>query len=387
MKVKKFLANDNHEAMLKVKTELGPDAVILHQRKVKPKGFFGLFKKPLVEIVAAREEISTNSENKDKNVEASVEDKLKRKIDSKATSINVKENKDDLNKEITEIKGMLQAVLCGINNKQVPNIPSGTNESLTQFYNYLITQEINEELLYKIVDQFNDLIKDNNLGEVDKSIVYSKFDELIRGLVTDQGHMIDSKVIFFVGPTGVGKTTTIAKLAANFSINEGKTVGLISADTYRIAAVEQLKTYCNILNVPMEVIYESSEVNDAIKKLRDKDIILIDTAGRSHKNVQQVEELKHLINEVQEKEIYLVMSCTTNNKDLKEIIKSYEFLEDYKIIFTKLDEATTVGQILNVAYETKKPISYITTGQSVPDDIEILDINKVSSLLLKEAEL
>lgn len=387
MKVKKFLASNNQEAMLKVKSELGEDAIILHQRKVKPKGLFGLFKKPIVEIVAAKEEYPSDSSNDvKKNNTESFEHKLKRQIDSKVVPLNSKKNDENVTKEITEIKGMLQAVLCGINNKQLENNENGISDELRELYTYLSTQEIDEVLLYQVLSELDNLLKENNTDSESKDNLYSKFEEIVRKHINDQGHKINSKVIFFVGPTGVGKTTTIAKLAANLSLNEGKTIGLISADTYRIAAVEQLKTYCNILNMPMEVIYETTEVNDAITKLMAKDIILVDTAGRSHKNTKQVEELNQLLNEVEDKEIYLVLSCTTKSNDLKEIIKSYEFLENYKIIFTKLDEASSVGQILNIAYESKKPISYITTGQSVPDDIEILDVQKVTELLLKEAE-
>jgi len=384
MKVKKFLANDNHEAMLKVKNELGPDAVILHQRKVKPKGLLGIFKKPLVEIVAAREEAATQAEINEKSLANMVETKSNKRIETNVTSTKNK-TQEDVTKEISEIKGMLQAVLSGVNSNQIGTPLGGMNGDLREFYNYLFAQEIDESILYRIFDELDNITKENNSAELERQTIYSNFEKIIQGYIKDQGHKTNSKVVFFVGPTGVGKTTTIAKLAASFSLNEGKTVGLISADTYRIAAVEQLKTYCNILNMPMEVIYESSEINDAIGRLIDRDIILIDTAGRSHKNTKQIEELKQLIGMVDDKEIYLVMSCTTKNKDLKEIITSYKFLEDYKIIFTKLDEASTIGPILNVAYEANKPVSYITTGQSVPDDIEILDINKITELLLKEA--
>lgn len=381
MKVKKFLASNNQEAMLKIKTELGSDAVILHQRKVKPKGFFGLFKKSIVEIVAAKEDYY-NENSTEKNIQQLPENKLKSQVELKV----IKGEEKNFSKEIFEIKSMLHTVLAGINSKPVDGVDTALSKDLNDFKSYLIAQEIETGLLSKIIVELVDIIKEHSQDEVEKEIIYREFQKVIQNYITDQGQGTISNVVFFVGPTGVGKTTTIAKLAANFSLNEGKTVGLISADTYRIAAVEQLKTYCNILNIPMEIIYESSEVNEAINRLKEKDIILVDTAGRSHKNENQIKELAQLLNEVEEKEIYLVVSCTTKDKDLKEIIKAYEFIDNYKIIFTKLDEATTVGSILNVAYETKRPISYITTGQSVPDDIEILDVHKVAELLLKEVQ-
>lgn len=192
----------------------------------------------------------------------------------------------------------------------------------------------------------------------------------------------DKKVIIVIGPTGVGKTTTIAKLAANMVLTEKKKVGLITSDTYRIAAVEQLKTYSEIIGVPLSIIYTPGEILNAIENYKEKELILVDTAGRSHKDKYQLMELKTLIKSSIDYEVYLVMSATTKFSDCIEIIKSYSFLDDYKLLFTKLDETSAFGVILNVAYITKKPISYITTGQSVPDDIEIADNGKIINCLL-----
>jgi len=132
-------------------------------------------------------------------------------------------------------------------------------------------------------------------------------------------------------------------------------------------------------------IYEAVEIHSAIERLNHKDIIMVDTAGRSHKNKQQVMELQSLLDQVEEKEIFLVVSCTAKNNDIREILDTYEFINNYKIILTKIDEATTYGTIINTALRTQKPISYLTTGQSVPDDIEAMNADKVVSLLMKEA--
>jgi flagellar biosynthesis protein FlhF len=192
------------------------------------------------------------------------------------------------------------------------------------------------------------------------------------------------KIIVFVGPTGVGKTTTIAKLAARATLNEGKSVGLISADTYRIAAVEQLRTYSDILNIPLHVIYQAAEVKDALGKLKHHDLIMIDTAGRSHRDDQQLHELKGLLDEIESKEIYLLLSCTTRQQDVRDILEKYKFLDDFKIIITKIDEAAAFGTLVNVPMLTHKPISFMTTGQSVPDDIEVVTVDKILNLLIKE---
>jgi flagellar biosynthesis protein FlhF len=189
-------------------------------------------------------------------------------------------------------------------------------------------------------------------------------------------------VAVFVGPTGVGKTTTIAKIAANFALNHKKNVGFITADTYRIAAVEQLKTYAEILGMPVSVIYSPSEIRSAIIEFSDKDLILIDTAGRSHRNKSQFEELKTLVAASGANEAFLVLSATTSIGSCKEILKNYDFLKDYKLIFTKLDEVREAGIILNVKSHSKKSLSYLTTGQSVPDDIEVANIDKITKILL-----
>jgi len=181
----------------------------------------------------------------------------------------------------------------------------------------------------------------------------------------------------FLGPTGVGKTTTLAKIAARLSLVENKKIGLITADTYRIAAVEQLKTYSEILGIPLEVIYEASELQEAIEKFKDKDYILIDTAGRSHKSKELKSDYDDLVRYLKDVKIYLVMSMTTSFKDLKSIIDSYGFLKEYRLLFTKLDEATSYGNILNLKVLTGKPLSYFTIGQSVPDDIEVADKERI----------
>ncbi|MDR5658249.1 flagellar biosynthesis protein FlhF [Serpentinicella sp. ANB-PHB4] len=381
MKVKKFIASNNYEAMQKVKKELGTDAVILHQRTIKPKGFFGLFKKPNIEIVAAREEqIIENKKTQHVKSNTLPEENLIKKV-----AIMKQENKksDGLDNEITEIKEMLQSVM-----KKMPSaekdIRSHIDDKFLDLYDRLVSQEIYDNVLNDIINDFSLLYNNKNDFGTNEQVDFENFKLSIEKYIKKSHHEINGKIVFFVGPTGVGKTTTIAKLAAKHCLKDGKKVGLISADTYRIAAVEQLKTYCNILNMPMEVIYSNGEIHEALNKLKDCEMIMIDTAGRSHKNNNQINELKDLIDEVEEKEIYLVMSCTTRNNDLKEIINIFNVFDDYNIIFTKSDEASSFGSILNVAYETQKPLSYLTTGQSVPDDIEILNAETITRLLLKE---
>ena len=195
--------------------------------------------------------------------------------------------------------------------------------------------------------------------------------------------------MFFIGPTGVGKTTTIAKIASKFKVEEGKKVGLITADTYRMAAANQLQTYANILGVPLNVIYSADELLDTVKKqsreYENLDVILVDTIGFSHKNEEQRQDTKKLINALDgfyDTEVYLVLSATTKHRDLIDIADSYMEFADFNLIFTKLDETKCLGNIFNMKQYTKAQLSYITVGQNVPDDIEILNTQKLVKQLL-----
>jgi flagellar biosynthesis protein FlhF len=188
----------------------------------------------------------------------------------------------------------------------------------------------------------------------------------------------------FIGPTGVGKTTSIAKLAANFALYENRRVGLITADTYRIAAVEQLKTYAEIMEVPLEVIYTPDEMKRALDLYESFDTILIDTAGTSSRNKMQINELKNLLEAIPLTDTFLVLSATTRNKDLIEVIDNYSIIKTNRILFTKLDETSTYGCLLNVINYTNNALSYITIGQSVPEDIEEADPDRIASLVLGE---
>lgn len=386
MKVKKFNGADNHEAMMKVRQELGPDAVILHQRKIKAKGLFSYFKKPIIEIVAAVEEpavVIPQPKATPKNEMLPPEAGLRALAEKKT---RVKPD-GELSKEIFEIKHMLSSVVTKVNRENLAESIKGLgNPDLENIFFLLKEQELEAEIIEEIMKELAAFVEGaEDRRNINKEALHGRMMKLIDQYFIERPSAVNSKVIFFVGPTGVGKTTTIAKLAAQFSINEGKQVGFISADTYRIAAVEQLKIYSEILDIPVEVIYEPGEIHSALERLQHKDIIMVDTAGRSSRNQGQMEELQLLLNQIEEKEIYLVISCTSKNKDIKEIIDAYQFLDDYKFIFTKLDEATTYGSILNTTMQTHRPVSFITTGQSVPDDIEVTDIEKVIGLLMKEA--
>jgi flagellar biosynthesis protein FlhF len=192
------------------------------------------------------------------------------------------------------------------------------------------------------------------------------------------------KIVFFLGPTGVGKTTTIAKLASEFALIRKKKVALLTTDTYRIAAAEQLRTYASIMEVPFRVIYSTEEMEQALEAFRNMDLIFVDTTGHSPKNVEQCENTVNFLKSVEnfEKQIYLVLSATTKYKDLIDIVEIYKKMSKFDLIFTKLDETSALGNLLNLKLYTGANMSYVTNGQNVPDDIEEFDPQKTVKQLL-----
>ena len=203
-------------------------------------------------------------------------------------------------------------------------------------------------------------------------------------LVTNKG--LKGKVVL-VGPTGVGKTTTIAKLAGRLALVEKKKVGLITIDTYRIGAIEQLKTYAEIMNIPFKVVITIKEMEEAIQSMKDCDVVLIDTTGRSSKNTMQISELRAFVQKAEPDYVNMVISATTKNKDIETILKGYSELEYGSVIITKLDETTAYGSIYNISQNANKPISFITIGQNVPDDIKISTKEELTRFILGEETL
>jgi flagellar biosynthesis protein FlhF len=252
-------------------------------------------------------------------------------------------------------------------------------------YGTLLQNEVNERYINQVIDEIDQFIRPGNGVDIILSNIYQKLILRFGQPKTIELNMAKPRVLFFIGPTGVGKTTTIAKIASRYQIEYGQKVAFITADTYRIAATEQLQVYANILNAPMEIVYSKDDINDAIEKLSDYDLIFVDTAGFSHKNDAQRQDMKNLVaavDEIYDKEVYLVLSATTKYKDLLDIVDIYKEIADYKLIFTKLDETTTYGNILNIKLYSGADLSYTTNGQNVPDDIEVFDTQKIVKHLL-----
>ena len=248
----------------------------------------------------------------------------------------------------------------------------------------LINNEVDEKYVNEITSEIESTIKKD--AQLDR-ILGAVYQKLV--LKLGQPSLVDitpgkTKYVFFLGPTGVGKTTTIAKIASSFKLKEKRSVGLLTADTYRIAAVEQLRTYANILGIPLSVVYSASEIEEARKELDRYEVVLVDTAGRSDKNKEQIAELKRLLNAIPEedREVYLVLSATTKYNDLIRITDVYKNVARYKLIFTKVDETGTIGNIYNILMYTGADLSYMTFGQNVPDDIGAADTQAIAKQLL-----
>jgi flagellar biosynthesis protein FlhF len=256
---------------------------------------------------------------------------------------------------------------------------------LRLLYGKMIDNEINEKYANLIIEEVDKNNKPNMPFDYALANIYQKMILKFGKPETIAPAEKGPKVVFFVGPTGVGKTTTIAKIASKFSVGEEKKVALLTTDTYRIAAADQLKTYANILGIPFRIIYTKEDMLDVLKEYSDYSYVLIDTAGHSHQNEEQREVMVSFIKAIDpplEREVYLVLSATTKYRDLISIADTYMAMTDFKLIFTKLDETVTLGNLLNLKLYTGAALAYMTYGQNVPDDIEEFNPQKTVKQLL-----
>lgn len=386
MIIKKFQAPTETEAMLMAKEEMGSAAVIMNIKTIKQRGMARLFKKDIVEVTAALEERIPTDKLPTKTIDLIAKEQILPELELPKT--NAIEEKLDNLQNILESKISNSEKDTDISEDGKKAEENSVNLKFIQLvYRQLIENEVDEKYANQILGEIeSSLKKESNVD----SILAGIYQKIILKLGQPKAIEVDEKkgkIIFFVGPTGVGKTTTIAKLASYFKLEKKAKIALITSDTYRIAAVEQLRTYANILDVPLSVVYTLEEFNNSVKMFEGYDLILVDTAGRSHKNDEQCNEMFHLIedcviSEQLVKEVYLVLSAATKYKDLLKINQVYSHIKKYSIIFTKLDETTCLGNILNMKLATGVPLSYVTSGQAVPDDISIIDAQKIARSLL-----
>lgn len=393
MKVKKFTGKNIQEIYQQIKLEMGKDAVILHTKKQKKGGFFGFFTKEFYEVTAAVEEFNYDDEEslEAKRKEETKENEAIKVINQQISIPQVKPEENSVHPE--QETGTSQTELSEMQKKMdemMSLIESGNTVFKGEFkkiYDRLTDQEVDAKIASRIIKKIEKKYYEKS---TEKSVYDLLKEEIFRIIKPPKPIENINKnkqtVIALVGPTGVGKTTTISKLAANYTINDKKKVSLITVDTYRIAAVEQLRTVGEIIGVPVDVVFTPQNLKNSIKDNLDKELIFIDTAGRSHKNSIQMSEIKGFLEAAAPDDIFLVLSACTKYKDMLDIIEKYEALKIKKIIFTKLDETTTYGAILNVVDRSKKNLSYFTNGQSVPDDIEFADQEKYYKLLIGDLQ-
>ena len=257
-------------------------------------------------------------------------------------------------------------------------------EELFHLFTSLIDADVSEDLARELVDRLRHEVRGGELR--DPLMLQARIARMIEADIRAAGPIAITpgkcRVAALVGPTGVGKTTTIAKLAANFRLKEKRRVGLITVDTYRIAAVEQLRTYADIIDLPMEVVSTPKEMRQAVGRMADMDLVLIDTAGRSPKDEVRLQELKAFLTEAGTDEVHLVLSSVAASRTLEQTAARFAAVGTTALILTKLDEANGLGNVLPVLRSSRLPLSYLTDGQNVPDDIEIATSPHLAKLVL-----
>jgi flagellar biosynthesis protein FlhF len=257
---------------------------------------------------------------------------------------------------------------------------------LVDVYQRLVDQELSEDLAQDIILKVNNELGSNGVGNYDlvREYVRRHIQELIT--VTGPPRLMTGKTksIFLIGPTGVGKTTTLAKLAANYSLVEHKRVALVTIDTFRVAAIPQLRTYADIIGVPLEVVYTAADLADVLTRFGDRELVLVDTPGGSPRNTKQLEVLKEYLDSVEMKDVYLAVSSPTRYRDMVDVYNRFSICGVDGLLFTKIDETDRYGPLVNLLNQTRARLTYLTTGQNVPQDIELADSVKMAELLLSE---
>ncbi|MCL1884938.1 MAG: flagellar biosynthesis protein FlhF [Defluviitaleaceae bacterium] len=408
MKVKRYEGKSEATLMPIIIEEMGEGATIISVKQKPATGLFGFFRKPSVIITAACEddvEFMNLINNQGAKATQFAPPLVERKplsadlVESKATSASsieesmallLQEARKAANQiEIEEIK---KETVVKTEDKK-PEAQTGGKKykhSMVQlFYDTMLEQEVRPDVAAHILRDLESVDEESQEVDVRKLVkaVYGSIVDILKGPTLIDTSKGMAQTIVFMGPTGVGKTTTIAKLSSILTLKHGLRVGLITADTYRIAAVEQLKTYADILGLDIRVIYNPDEMQEHLAALRARnDIVLIDTAGRSHKHAESISELKILLDAVPESTRYLVVSVTTRYTDLCKIVNVFDQQTDFDLIFTKLDEAETLGSLMNICCLAGKKAAYVTFGQNVPDDLEAIKPDKIAKSLLGLAD-
>lgn len=414
MITKKIVADTMPQALKMVRQQLGENAVIVNTKTVRTGGLFGLFSKQKFEVTAYS--IDNEGVRSEPRFSLDIKEKPKNNIGQKTNTERASEEEQNNSSvfhkqpqklyqfytgqtemaekpsqpqksdqtvldELQQMRKMMMNFM--MNGNQSSNLPS----SLVKWVDRLKQQGVNEEVVEHIVTSI--LKKHESLDGIDEKEVKNALLLILEEIFARQipkSNTIDAstRIINMVGPTGVGKTTSIAKLATEQVLKQKRKVAMITTDVYRIAAVEQLKTYAGILNVPIEVVRSAEEMEKALDQLSHYDLIYMDTTGRNYKEVQHRQSIDEFLQLPYQSDHYLVLSLTTKFEDMEILLN--EFLDSpiKKLILTKFDETTSYGSILNIAYRYPYHLAYIANGQSVPEDITALDPSMLARILLGE---
>jgi len=378
------------EALANVKRHFGPDAVILSTRTVSKGGLLGLAGKSLVEITAAREAPALAQTDRTRRLAGSQIRKTPKTSSAAgvgvAAMVACSASSDHgsttrMFKEFDSLKSLVSDLMRETRRTNLTHAPPPLFDS----YRHLIENAVAEEVAMALIKRLEQEIMPDQLKE--PATIRQGLSKIIMESLPTAGPIVPKAgaapyIAALIGPTGVGKTTTVAKLAANFSLREGKKVGLITLDTYRIAAVEQLKTYAQIIDVPMKVAMSPEEYQDAVFAMKDMDVILVDSAGRSQRDALKIQELHGFFAAVAPHETHLVLSSASNDRVIYQAIDRFSQIGFDRVIFTKMDEAVGFGVILGALQKVNARISYITTGQDVPADIEVGESDVLANMIL-----
>jgi len=397
MKIKKVTALNTQLAFKKIQQILGEDAIILNVEERKDKKT----KKRFVEATAAMDEEyqhekelwpsnrinkpSTKSQDylgftmkeSDVGFTYSTQNPLNKSFQNKSYDLQ------SSSKELAEVKKQLDLLAILLQGPGYPELPPQFLES----YIKLINSGVNKQMALNIVGKVEKKI--TKTDHISNQYIQTEIERSIENILTDLETITlslnsTSRIKILVGPTGVGKTTCIAKLAAIDKIYNKKTVGLLSLDTYRIAAIEQLQTYASITKLPLEVVYSPTDIEPALMNLSNCDVIYVDTPGRSPNNGEALNEMSKYFQKIEDPEMHLVLSLNCKEEDMSKTVERFSIFPIQKILFTKLDETNTIGAILSILKKAKKPISYISTGQNVPDDIIKPEKKLIAKMLMGE---
>jgi flagellar biosynthesis protein FlhF len=393
MKLQTFTGTTYSECLAKVRSEFGGDALIFNTRTIERRYLLGLRRREIVEITAGcgqkapRRPLAALGGAKAPGAVARSAPQPKAThcpapgVGLLATPAVASVIVTDLLKRLDGLAGAVQKLDTKFLHQQAPSVP----DEVLEYYSLMTGAGICPGLACDLVKTVHRALRQEHLGNAE--FVKEKLAEQIEKMLVSTGPITRTKgagphVVALVGATGVGKTTTIAKLAANLMLRDGRRVGLITNDTYRIAAVEQLKRYADIIGAPLAVVSGPDELGPALRNMRDFEYVLVDTAGRSPSDTLKIGELRNLLGAAGPDEVHLVLSATSSEGCIEQAISRFGAAPIDKLIFTKLDETAQLGILVNVASRVRKPLSYVTTGQDVPDDIEVARGKRLARLIL-----